>query len=48
MVLGLGGRIGVLRSNRDKFVQTLRRIVDAHREHMEALPQKFVASRTSR
>lgn len=48
MVLGLGGRISVLRTQRDSFVQALRRIVDAHREHMEALPQKFVASRSSR
>jgi DNA-binding IclR family transcriptional regulator len=44
MVLGLGGRIAPLRANRDKFVEALRSVVSQHREHMEALPQTFVAS----
>ncbi|WP_326538327.1 IclR family transcriptional regulator [Pseudorhodoferax sp.] len=43
MVLGLGGRLGVLRPNRDRFVEALGRVVAAHREHMEALPQTFAA-----
>lgn len=43
MVLGLGGRISVLRSNRERFVEALRQVVKAHREHMEALPQTFAA-----
>jgi DNA-binding IclR family transcriptional regulator len=47
MVLGLGARIGVLRENRERFVESLRTVVDLHREHMEALPQTFVASRTA-
>ncbi len=45
MVLGLGGRIGLLRANRAKFLEALRHLVTQHRDHMEALPQKFVTLR---
>jgi DNA-binding IclR family transcriptional regulator len=48
MVLGLGGRIPKLRAEKQNYLATLRRVVGLHREHMEALPQKFVASATSR
>ncbi|MGA0569493.1 IclR family transcriptional regulator [Variovorax sp. VNK109] len=44
MVIGLGGRIAALRSHRERYVQALHRLVALHREHMEALPQKFVAA----
>lgn len=47
MVLGLGGRITALRANHDRFLEALRHVVRQHREHMEALPQTFVASRTA-
>lgn len=41
MVLGLGGRISVLRANREKFLTALRHVVEQHRTHMEALPHTF-------
>lgn len=44
MVLGLGGKITLLRANREKFLAALHNVVTQHRTHMEALPQKFVAS----
>ncbi|CAN5650695.1 hypothetical protein BH09PSE5_BH09PSE5_17940 [soil metagenome] len=44
MVLGLGGKISMLRANRTRFVQALQKVVSLHRAHMEALPQKFIAS----
>jgi DNA-binding IclR family transcriptional regulator len=44
MVLGLGGRIAALRANKERFLDALRGVVAAHREHMEALPHTFVAS----
>lgn len=43
LVLGLGGRISALRANHEGFVEALRSVVREHREHMEALPQKFGA-----
>ncbi|MBK9134119.1 MAG: helix-turn-helix domain-containing protein [Betaproteobacteria bacterium] len=45
MVLGLGARISALRANRERFVAALRKVVDEHRGHMEALPLKFAARR---
>lgn len=45
MVLGLGNRIDVLRDHHAQFVKALRGVVNQHREHMEALPQKFGATR---
>jgi DNA-binding IclR family transcriptional regulator len=45
MVLGLGARVSALRANRERFVAALRQVVAEHREHMEALPQKFAARR---
>ncbi len=48
MVLGLGGRISALRASHDRFVDALRHVVGQHREHIEALPQTFVARSTRR
>jgi DNA-binding IclR family transcriptional regulator len=45
MVLGLGARISALRANRERFAAALRKVVQAHRAHMEALPQTFAARR---
>jgi DNA-binding IclR family transcriptional regulator len=42
MVLGLGANISQLRARKQKLLEALRRVVDLHREEMEALPQKFV------
>ncbi len=41
MALGLGGRIAKLRSNRGQYLEALRNVVLTHRDHMEALPQRF-------
>jgi len=48
MVLGLGGKITLLRANREKFLAALRNVVTQHRTHMEALPQKFIGSAGAR
>jgi DNA-binding IclR family transcriptional regulator len=48
MVLGLGARISRLRAEKQNYLTALRRVVGLHREHMEALPQKFVASTAGR
>lgn len=48
MVLGLGGKIKLLRARRKEFLAELRNVVDLHRAHMEALPQKFFASMATR
>lgn len=48
MVLGLGGRVDVLRAQRERLVNALRQTVSRHRKHMEALPQTFAAQGTSR
>lgn len=43
LALGLGARIARLRANRQRFLAALRAVVDAHRAHMEALPDTFPA-----
>lgn len=48
MVLGLGGRITALRTNRERYLEALRSVVRQHREHMEALPQVFATSARAR
>jgi DNA-binding IclR family transcriptional regulator len=50
MVLGLGANISQLRTEKQNLLKALRRLVNLHREEMEALPQKFVhpAARRSR
>jgi DNA-binding IclR family transcriptional regulator len=44
MVLGLGGPISLLRSQRLRLVAALRRTVDQHRQGMEALPERYAHS----
>ncbi len=41
MVLGLGGKISMLRTHRERLLASLRKVVSQHRTHMEALPQVF-------
>ncbi|MGB3067785.1 MAG: helix-turn-helix domain-containing protein [Ottowia sp.] len=48
MVIGLGGKISLLRANREKFIAALRNVVRLHRAHMEALPHKFAAADVAR
>lgn len=48
MVIGLGGKISLLRANRERFIDALRNVVTLHRAHMEALPHKFVAAKAAR
>ncbi|HEY8360391.1 MAG TPA: IclR family transcriptional regulator C-terminal domain-containing protein, partial [Ramlibacter sp.] len=44
MALGLGGRISMLRSERERLLASLRKVVTQHRTHMEALPQVFAGA----
>lgn len=44
LALGLGARLSRLRANKARFLAALRAVVDAHRTHMEALPDTFAAA----
>jgi len=41
MALGIGASIATLRAKKLVFLKALQRVVELHRKHMEALPQKF-------